>query len=356
MSDIRKPESSAGVSRPLVIAGPCSAESREQLLSTAVAVAEAGVKIFRAGLWKPRTKPGGFEGVGAAGLEWLREVREQTGMKILTEVAIPTHIEQVMKINPDLLWIGARTTTDPFAVQAIADALKGTPIPILVKNPLSAEIDLWSGAVERLSNAGVASIGLIHRGFSTYEHKSYRNVPLWHIPMEMKRRFPSITLLCDPSHMGGSRTLIAPICQQAMDLMYDGLMIETHINPNEALSDKAQQITPAELKLILQNLIIRENSKEIEGIGAFRSEIDELDDELLKVLSRRMQISKEIGEYKKQHKIPVFQKERYGEIIQSALSKAKDMGLDEEFVRSIIEAIHRESVRLQLPPGGLNVI
>ena len=349
MEDSKRTEISAGASKPLVIAGPCSAESREQLLSTAVAVAEAGVRIFRAGLWKPRTKPGGFEGVGAVGLEWLKEVREQTGMQIITEVATPAHIEQVMKINPNLLWIGARTTTDPFAVQAIADALKGTSIPILVKNPLSTDIDLWSGAVERLSNAGVASIGLIHRGFSTYEHKSYRNAPLWHIPMEMKRRFPSITLLCDPSHMGGSRTLIAPICQQAMDLMYDGLMIETHINPEEALSDKAQQITPAELKFILQNLIIRENSKEIEGIGAYRSEIDELDDELLKVLSRRMQISREIGEYKKEHKIPVFQNDRYNEILQTAISKGKEIGLDEAFVRSIIEAIHQESVRLQLP-------
>lgn len=349
MEDSKRTEISAGASKLLVIAGPCSAESREQLLSTAVAVAEAGVRIFRAGLWKPRTKPGGFEGVGAVGLEWLKEVREQTGMQIITEVATPAHIEQVMKINPNLLWIGARTTTDPFAVQAIADALKGTSIPILVKNPLSTDIDLWSGAVERLSNAGVASIGLIHRGFSTYEHKSYRNAPLWHIPMEMKRRFPSITLLCDPSHMGGSRTLIAPICQQAMDLMYDGLMIETHINPEEALSDKAQQITPAELKFILQNLIIRENSKEIEGIGAYRSEIDELDDELLKVLSRRMQISREIGEYKKEHKIPVFQNDRYNEILQTAISKGKEIGLDEAFVRSIIEAIHQESVRLQLP-------
>ena len=349
MSDIKKTEISSGGSRPLVIAGPCSAESRQQLLSTAVSVAEAGVKIFRAGLWKPRTKPGGFEGVGAAGLEWLKEVREQTGMQIITEVATPSHIEQVMKINPDLLWIGARTTTDPFAVQAIADALKGTSVPILVKNPLSSDIDLWSGAVERLANAGVAAIGLIHRGFSTYEHRSYRNAPLWNIPMEMKRRYPSITLLCDPSHMGGSRALIAPICQQAMDLMYDGLMIETHINPEEALSDKAQQITPEELKLILQNLIIRENSQKIEGIGAYRSEIDELDDELLKVLSRRMQISREIGEYKKQHNIPVFQNDRYNEIIQTALSKAKEMDLDEEFVLSIIEAIHQESVRLQLP-------
>lgn len=339
--------------RPLVIAGPCSAENREQLLSTAVAVKETGVKFFRAGLWKPRTKPGGFEGVGAAGLEWLKEVREVTGMKILTEVATPAHLEQVMKINPDLLWIGARTTTDPFAVQAIADALKGTSVPILVKNPLSSDIDLWSGAVERLSNAGVSTIGLIHRGFSTYEHKSYRNAPLWHIPMEMKRRYPSITLICDPSHMGGSRNFIAPICQHAMDLMYDGLMIETHINPEEALSDKAQQITPKELKVILKNLIVRENSKEIEGIGALRSEIDELDDELLKVLSRRMQISREIGEYKKQHKIPVFQKDRYSEIIQSAVSKAKEMDLDEEFVLSVIEAIHRESVRLQLPDSDL---
>lgn len=349
MSDIKKTEISSGGSRPLVIAGPCSAESRQQLLSTAVSVAEAGVKIFRAGLWKPRTKPGGFEGVGAAGMEWLKEVREQTGMQIITEVATPSHIEQVMKINPDLLWIGARTTTDPFAVQAIADALKGTSVPILVKNPLSSDIDLWSGAVERLANAGVAAIGLIHRGFSTYEHRSYRNAPLWNIPMEMKRRYPSITLLCDPSHMGGSRTLIAPICQQAMDLMYDGLMIETHINPEEALSDKAQQITPGELKLILQNLIIRENSQKIEGIGAYRSEIDELDDELLKVLSRRMQISREIGAYKKQNNIPVFQNDRYNEIIQTALKKAKEMDLDEEFVLSIIEAIHQESVRLQLP-------
>ena len=245
--------------RPIIIAGPCSAESREQVLATASALAAKGVKIFRAGIWKPRTKPGGFEGVGAVGLPWLKEVKQTTGMLIATEVATPYHVFEAIKAGIDLLWVGARTVANPFAMQELADALKGTDMPVLIKNPVNPDLELWIGAIERLYRAGITNIGVIHRGFSSYEKKLYRNLPLWHIPIELKRRFPEITVFCDPSHIGGKRELVAPIAQQALDLKFEGLIIESHCNPDCALSDASQQITPEILDYTLSMLVIREN-------------------------------------------------------------------------------------------------
>ena len=334
--------------QPLVIAGPCSAESRDQVLSTAKALAEGGIRIFRAGVWKPRTRPGGFEGVGSVAFAWLQEARAETGMQICTEVATPQHVEEALRAGMDLLWIGARTTANPFAVQELSEALKGTEIPVLVKNPVNPDIELWCGAIERLSGAGVKRIGLIHRGFSTYERNLYRNVPLWHLPIEMKRRYPEIQLFCDPSHMGGNRELIAPLAQQALDLMYDGLFVESHCDPDHALSDAQQQITPAQLLAILKGLSVRSNVKLPEGIASLREQIDEIDAELLRLLADRQRLSGEIGAYKAANNMPVLQSDRYREMIERRTALARKLGLDESYVKAVMELIHRESVRLQM--------
>ena len=334
--------------RPLVIAGPCSAESREQVLETAEQLAAKGIKIFRAGIWKPRTKPGGFEGVGPEGLKWLKEVRKKTGMLVATEVATPDHVLEVLKAGIDLIWLGARTVANPFAVQALADALKGSDIPVLIKNPVSPDVELWCGAVERIWNAGIKNIGLIHRGFSSYEKNIYRNAPLWHIPIEMKRRFPKVTMICDPSHMGGKRELIAPLSQQALDLNFDGLMIESHCNPDKALSDAAQQLTPDVLDYTLKMLVIRDNVQTTENINVLRGQIDQIDSKIVTLLAKRMSISKEIGVYKKEHNMPVLQSKRYGDIIEGRAKLAKELDLSPEFVTAIMESIHRESVDVQM--------
>ena len=296
--------------RPIVIAGPCSAESREQVLNTATALAAKGVKIFRAGIWKPRTKPGGFEGVGAVGLPWLKEVKQVTGMLTATEVATPYHVFEAIKAGIDILWIGARTVANPFAMQELADALRGTDIPVLVKNPVNPDLELWIGALERIYNAGIKKLGVIHRGFSSYEKKLYRNLPLWHIPIELKRRYPNITIFCDPSHIGGKRELVAPIAQQALDLKFEGLIIESHCNPDSALSDAAQQLTPEVLDFTLNMLVIRDNAQTTENINILRKQIDEIDEQLLTILAKRMRISKEIGIYKKEHNMPILQSGR----------------------------------------------
>ena len=286
--------------RPMVIAGPCSAETEEQVLSTAHSIAAKGIKIFRAGIWKPRTKPGGFEGVGVVGLPWLKRVKEETGMYISTEVATAKHAYEALKAGVDILWIGARTTANPFAVQEIADALKGVDIPVLVKNPVNPDLELWIGALERIHNAGIKKLGAIHRGFSSYEKKIYRNIPQWHIPIELRRRIPELPILCDPSHIGGKRELIAPISQQAMDLNFNGLVIESHCNPECAWSDAAQQVTPDVLDYILNLLVIREGVQQTtENLNMLRKQIDECDNDLLEVLSKRMRIAREIGTYKK---------------------------------------------------------
>lgn len=334
--------------RPIVIAGPCSAESREQVLATATALAAKGVKIFRAGIWKPRTKPGGFEGVGAVGLPWLKEVKQVTGMLTATEVATPYHVFEAIKAGIDILWIGARTVANPFAMQELADALKGTDVPVLIKNPVNPDLELWVGALERLYRAGITNLGVIHRGFSSYEKKLYRNLPLWHIPIELKRRFPNITVFCDPSHIGGKRELVAPIAQQALDLKFEGLIIESHCNPDCALSDAAQQITPEILDYTLNMLVIRENGQTTENINILRKQIDEIDEQLLTILAKRMRISKEIGTYKKEHNMPILQSGRYNDILENRAKQGQAMSLSAEFVTEIMKAIHEESVKVQM--------
>lgn len=334
--------------RPLIIAGPCSAETEEQVLETAKGLAAQGVKIFRAGIWKPRTKPGGFEGVGSIGLPWLKRVKEEIGMYVATEVANQYHVLEALKHGVDILWIGARTSANPFAMQEIADALKGADIPVLIKNPVNPDLELWIGAVERIYNAGIRKIGVIHRGFSAYDKRIYRNLPQWHIPIELRRRFPNIPIICDPSHIGGKRDLIAPLCQQAMDLGFDGLIVESHCNPDCAWSDASQQITPDVLAYIMDMLVIRETSQSTENLNELRRQIDDLDNQLLDLLARRMRVSREIGQYKKEHDMPILQTARYDEILNKRISQAVDMDMDSEFMKTILAAIHEESVRQQM--------
>ena len=306
--------------RPLVIAGPCSAETEEQVIETARELAAEGFKLFRAGLWKPRTKPGGFEGVGVDGIAWLQRVKRETGMYTATEVATRKHVLAALEGGIDMIWIGARTTANPFAMQEIADALRGHDIPVLVKNPVSPDLELWIGGVERIYNAGIRRIGAIHRGFT--------------------------------SHIGGRRELIAPLSQQAMDLGLDGLIVEAHCSPDCAWSDKAQQVTPQGLAYICRNLVIRETNATTESLTELRSQIDKLDDELLELLSRRMRVSRDIGQYKKEHNMPVLQAQRYGELLTRRADQAVRMGMDREFMRSVLQAIHEESIRQQMAVLG----
>ena len=334
--------------RPLVIAGPCSAETEEQVMETARQLADQGVKIFRAGVWKPRTKPGGFEGVGTEALGWLKKVKQETGMYVSTEVATAKHVQEALKFGMDLLWVGARTTANPFAVQEIADALKGVDIPVLIKNPVNPDLELWIGAIERLHNAGLRKLGVIHRGFSSYDKKLYRNLPQWHIPIELHRRIPNLPIICDPSHIGGRRDLIAPLCQQAMDLQFDGLIIESHNNPDLAWSDKDQQITPDVLSLILNTLVIREMNQTTESLAALRKQIDEIDMSLTELLAKRMRVAGEIGQYKKEHGMAILQATRYDEILSKRIAEGEIMGMSGEFMKTILEAIHTESVRKQM--------
>lgn len=334
--------------RPLLIAGPCSAETEEQVMNTARSLAECGVKIFRAGIWKPRTKPGGFEGVGTEGLRWLKEVKAETGMYTATEVATAKHVFEALKYGVDILWIGARTSANPFAVQEIADTLKGTDIPVLVKNPVNPDLELWIGALERLNGAGLRRLAAIHRGFSSYEKKLYRNQPQWQIPIELRRRVPELPLICDPSHIGGKRELIAPLSQQAMDLGFDGLIIESHCTPDAAWSDAAQQITPDVLEYILDLLVVRDMSQGTESLSQLRKEIDECDNALIETLSKRMRVSREIGEFKKEHNMTILQRERYDEIIAKRCAQGMQCGMGTDFMRKIFEAIHEESVNQQM--------
>lgn len=336
------------VGRPIVIAGPCSAETEEQTLTTARRLAANGVRIFRAGIWKPRTKPGGFEGVGTDGLKWLKRVKEETGMFVATEVATAKHAYEALKFGVDVLWLGARTTANPFAVQEIADALHGTDIPVLIKNPVNPDLELWIGAIERIYNAGLHCLGAVHRGFSSYDKKIYRNQPQWHIPIELHRRYPDLTLFCDPSHIGGKRELIAPLSQQAMDLNFDGLLVESHSSPDTAWSDSAQQVTPEVLDLILRKLVLRDMKQSTEDLVDLRREIDTLDNELLAILAKRMRISAEIGVFKKEHGIAVLQTGRYNEILEKRIANGEKLGMSSEFMRTILEAIHEESVRVQM--------
>ncbi|MCF8365035.1 MAG: bifunctional 3-deoxy-7-phosphoheptulonate synthase/chorismate mutase type II [Bacteroidales bacterium] len=336
--------------RPLLISGPCSAETSTQMLTTANELQEAGIGIFRAGIWKPRTRPGAFEGVGSKGLRWMQRVKSETGMKTATEVANVRHVDSVMGAGLDMIWIGARTTANPFAVQEIAEALKGTDIPVFVKNPVNPDVDLWVGAIERLQTVGIKKIGAIHRGFSAYETSIYRNPPMWQVPIELKRRMPGLPLLCDPSHIAGKRNLLQSIAQKAMDLNFDGLMIESHCNPDEAWSDKNQQLTPADLKVLLNSLVIRQVTPEgasAETLEELRSQISFLDDEMLDIMQKRMEVAKAIGRYKKENNMTILQPKRWEDIIESSLKKGDERNLSHRFIDKMLKAIHEESISKQ---------
>lgn len=339
------------LTRPIVIAGPCSAESEQQVFETAKALKASGVEVLRAGIWKPRTRPNCFEGVGAEGLVWMRRVQRELGMKISTEVANVKHVYEALKAGVDMLWVGARTSANPFAMQEIADALKGTDIPVLVKNPVNPDVELWIGALERLNMAGLKKIGVIHRGFSTYGKSKYRNVPQWQLPIEIKRRFPDLLMICDPSHISGKREYIHEISQQAMDLGFDGLIVESHICPEIALSDAAQQVTPMNLSEILGKLIIREVDSENvdykENIDELRAKIDVIDNDLLDLLASRMKVSDEIGKYKKQNNITILQPGRWDSILGKVFEKGTAKGLDNEFLEKVFKAIHQASIDRQ---------
>lgn len=349
MNDI-KPIKFCGVDskRPVVIAGPCSAETEEQVMETAKDLAKNGVGIFRAGIWKPRTKPGGFEGVGSVGLTWLQEVKKETGMLVATEVANKQHVEEALNAGVDVLWIGARTSANPFAMQEIADSLVGADVPVLVKNPVNPDLELWIGAMQRIYNAGIRQIGAIHRGFSAYGKHLYRNMPQWHIPIELRRRMPELTLICDPSHIGGKRELVAPLSQQAMDMGFDGLIVESHCDPDSAWSDKSQQVTPEVLNFILNMLVVRDTTQTTESLTLLRQQIDQIDNDLLEALSKRMRISREIGQYKKEHSMPVVQTGRYDDILNSRAAAAEELGMNGDFMKTVYQAIHEESVRQQI--------
>ena len=334
--------------RPIVIAGPCSAETEEQVMTTAKELAAKGCHMFRAGIWKPRTKPGGFEGNGEEALPWMQRVKEETGMLTATEVATPEHVELAVKYGIDILWVGARTSANPFAMQSLADALKGYDGPVLVKNPVNPDLELWIGAMERINQAGVKRLAAIHRGFSSYDKKIYRNLPMWQIPIELHRRIPELPIICDPSHIGGRRDLIAPLCQQALDLGFDGLIVESHCNPDEAWSDAKQQITPEILDYILGLLVVRDEHTTTEGLRQLRSQIDELDKNLMDLLSKRFPICREIGTFKKEHNMTVLQAGRYNEILEKRGAQASLCGMDPEFAAHVFELIHEESVRQQL--------
>lgn len=334
--------------RPIVIAGPCSAETEEQVMSTARMLADKGCHIFRAGVWKPRTKPGGFEGNGEKALPWLKEVKEETGMMISTEVATPDHVELAMRYDMDVLWVGARTSANPFAMQALADSMQGLQIPVLVKNPVNPDLELWIGGLQRLNQAGIKRLGVIHRGFSSYDKKIYRNLPMWQIPIELRRRIPGLPIICDPSHIGGRRDLIAPLCQQAMDLGFDGLIVESHCNPKEAWSDAKQQVTPDILDYILSLLVIRDDTFTTEDIRSLRVQIDELDNSLMELLAKRFRLCREIGTFKKEHNMTILQTRRYNEILEKRGTQAGLCGMNPKFAAHIFELIHEESVRQQL--------
>lgn len=333
--------------KTLLIAGPCSAETEAQVMQTARELADFGVRIFRAGIWKPRTKPGGFEGKGLEALPWLRRVNEELGMITATEVATPTHIEAALKAGVGLLWIGARTATNPFALQDMAEALQGVDIPILVKNPVNPDIELWIGGLLRLNQAGVKRLGVIHRGFSTYGKKPYRNEPMWSLPIELRRRFPDLPIIGDPSHIGGKRSLIAPLAQQGLDLGFDGLIIETHCSPDKAWSDAFQQITPEVLESIIGQLVIRDRRNEAIQLEEMRAQIDRLDNSLIHLLVERMQISRKIGAYKKAHNLTIVQAKRYDEILKRNFEHGTSHGMTPQFIKAIFEAIHEESIRRQ---------
>lgn len=337
--------------KPMVIAGPCSAESEEQVMETAKGLSSFGIHVFRAGIWKPRTHPGSFEGIGTEGLKWLQKVKNELGMKVCTEVANEKHVYECIKYGVDMVWIGARTSANPFLMQEIADALAGTDIPVLVKNPVNPDPELWIGALERLNRAGVRKLGVIHRGFSTSDKMSYRNDPGWKIAIEFRTKYPELPFFADPSHIGGDRKYLQEISQRALDLGLDGLMVESHCNPDVALSDAKQQLTPGDLQSMLNKIVVREKDCDSlvykEGIEQLRAQIDIIDENLLYTLKTRMEISRKIGMYKKNHNIAIIQSSRWDKILAEMVKKGKEYGLSESFLSNVLNAIHDESVQIQ---------
>lgn len=338
--------------RPLVISGPCSAETEEQVVQTATRLAATGkVDILRAGIWKPRTRPGSFEGIGTKGLPWLQQARKVSGLPVAIEVATGKQVEDALHFDVDVLWIGARTTVNPFSVQEVADALRGVDVPVLIKNPINPDLELWIGAVERVAKAGIKNIGLIHRGFSSYGNTEYRNAPMWHLAIEMKRRNPGMLLINDPSHICGRRDILQEVAQKAIDLDFDGLIIESHIDPDNAWSDAKQQITPEVLGDLIGSILWRKediNSEELHAaMEKMRAQINQLDDELLLLLGQRMKVADKIGEYKKENNITILQTNRWNAILERAFSIGEKMGLSKEFVTKYFDAVHMESINHQ---------
>ena len=340
------------VKKGLVIAGPCSVESETQLLETALALADLKkVDVLRAGIWKPRTQPGGFEGVGTKGLAWLLQAKQLSGLQTAVEVATAKHVEDALSFDVDILWIGARTTVNPFSVQQVVDALRGCKQKILIKNPVNPDLKLWIGAIERFQKAGIDDLGLIHRGFTAYGNTEYRNAPMWQIPIEMKRLFPDLQMICDPSHICGNRKGLWSVSQKSVDLDYDGLMIESHVRPDEALTDKEQQVKPGDLLALLEKIIWKRTDSNEGAYAAklenLREQINYLDEELIALISNRMGVAKQIGIIKQENQITVLQTSRYNEIMERSVQKAKQVNLSEEFIRAYMEAVHIESIRIQ---------
>lgn len=338
--------------RPLIISGPCSAETEEQVIETAERLAKTGkVDMLRAGIWKPRTKPGMFEGIGAKGLPWLQKAKKLTGLPTTVEVATGKQVEDALTFDVDVLWIGARTTVNPFSVQEVADALRGVEVPVLIKNPINPDLELWQGAVERVARAGIKQIGLIHRGFSSYGNTEFRNAPMWHLAIEMKRRMPGMPIINDPSHICGRRDILQATSQKAIDLDFDGLMIESHIDPDNAWSDAKQQITPERLAEMLSAISWRKEDVPSESYHAaldkLREQINHIDDELMQLISQRMSIAEKIGEYKRNNNVTILQATRWNEVLDKALLKAGKVGLSEEFIARYMDAIHMESINRQ---------
>lgn len=338
--------------KPFIISGPCSAETEDQLVETAQKLAKTGkINLLRAGIWKPRTKPGQFEGVGEKGLPWLATAGKETGIPTTTEVGNAKHVELISKYGISSVWIGARTTVNPFLVEEIAQALRGTTMPVIIKNPVNPDLELWTGALERVRSYTSGPIALIHRGFSAQHTGKYRNQPMWQIPIEMKRRFPEIPLICDPSHICGNRQLLAYVAQRSIDLNFDGLMLESHIDPDNAWSDAAQQITPEQLDLMLAQLIWRKPASNhtpfLDDLVRLRAEIDQTDDDLMQLLADRMKLADKIGSLKKEHGITILQTERWNEILNRCLEKGIQLGLHADFIKNYINAVHMESIRHQ---------